>query len=370
METFQWNACFVTGIDSVDEQHHRLIDLINRFGTQVMHHDELPLAETEAVFAELAEYARFHFADEEALMEAARIDPRYVAQHRAAHASFIDEITHLKEGISASLPNAAEFLLQFLTNWLAYHILGLDQYLARQIAAIRAGATPEDAYRDHARIADPATDALLLALHGLFRQVTERNHQLVELNKTLEARVAERTLALTDANQQLDRLANTDALTGLPNRRYAMRSAASEWEASVRKGTPLACMMVDADGFKIINDAHGHDAGDAVLRALSKQLQHAIRNDDLVCRLGGDEFLVICPNTPLEGAMKLAEALRKAVAALRIPAGNGEWRGSISVGVAARTATMTTLNDLIKSADRGVYVAKRHGRNCVAISDQ
>jgi PleD family two-component response regulator len=171
----------------------------------------------------------------------------------------------------------------------------------------KAGASPEETYRDHAQTGDPATDVLLNALHGLFDQVSERNHELVELNKTLEARVAERTLALMDANQRLDEVANTDLLTGLPNRRYAMQCAASAWDTSVCESKPLACMMIDADGFKIINDTHGHDAGDAVLRALSRQLQHAVRNDDIVCRLGGDEFLVICTGTPLDGAMTLAE---------------------------------------------------------------
>jgi diguanylate cyclase (GGDEF)-like protein/PAS domain S-box-containing protein len=200
--------------------------------------------------------------------------------------------------------------------------------------------------------------------------VSERNFELVQLNKTLEARVAERTLALTNANQRLDEVANTDMLTGLPNRRYAMHCAASAWDTSIRERTPLACMMIDADGFKVINDTYGHDAGDAVLRALSLQLQHAVRNDDIVCRLGGDEFLVICTGTPLDGAMTLAESVRKEVAALCVRVGKGEWRGSISVGVAARTGTMTALGDLIKAADQGVYVAKRNGRNCVAISDQ
>lgn len=370
METFQWNACFVTGLNSVDDQHRRIVDLINRFGVLILRQDGASFAEMEALFAELADYAKYHFADEEALMESQRVDPRHVAQHRAAHAGFLDELMRLHEGVSADNRDAAKPILQFLTNWLAYHVLGSDQFMARQIGAIQRGSRPEDAYLDHARIADPATDTLLNALHGLFHQVSERNRALVLLNKTLEARVAERTLALTEANQRLDGLANTDTLTGLPNRRYAMRSAASEWETSIRKGTPLSCMMIDADGFKVINDTHGHDAGDAVLCALSKQLQDAVRNDDTVCRLGGDEFFVICADTPLDGAMKLAETIRGQVAALRVPAGKGEWRGSISVGVAARTAAMATLDDLIKAADQGVYVAKRNGRNCVAIANQ
>ena len=368
MEAFQWNHCFVTGLTDVDEQHHRLVDVINRFGDLVMRQESASSAELEAIFGELAAYAQYHFTEEDALMTAMGLDSRHVEQHRQSHASFIDEVTQLHEG--ASNQSAAKPLLQFLTQWLAYHILGSDQFMAKQIALIRSGCRPEDAYVQAAPANDPATDTLLAALNGLFQQVSERNHELMQLNKTLEARVAERTLALTDANQRLEDLANTDALTGLPNRRYALHRFAEEWNSALREGTPIACLMIDADGFKQINDTHGHDAGDAVLRALSMQLQHSLRTDDIVCRLGGDEFLIICPGTPLEGAMKLAEAIRQAVAALRVPAGTGEWRGSISVGVAARTAMMKGLEDLMKSADLGVYAAKRNGRNCVASADR
>ena len=229
---------------------------------------------------------------------------------------------------------------------------------------------PEDAYLEHSLSKDPATDTLLTALNGLFHQVSERNLGLVQLNKTLEARVAERTQALTEADQRLDDLANTDILTSLPNRRYAMRTLAMEWKKSVREGIPLACMMIDADNFKKINDTQGHDAGDPVLRALSKQLLHAVHNDDIDCRLGRDEFLIICAGTPLDGAMKLAESIRAEVATLRVPAGADEWVGSISVGVATRTTGMAGVEELLKAADLGVYAAKRDGRNCVAISQQ
>ncbi|MEI7430809.1 MAG: bacteriohemerythrin [Betaproteobacteria bacterium] len=368
METFQWNACFNTGLAEVDEQHHRLIDMINRLGILLMNQEAESVASQQAVFSELEDYTRYHFSEEEGLMEAMRLDPRYVALHRAAHASFLDEITQFRSGVSDNDCEAANAsLLQFLTHWLAYHILGSDQFMSRQIAAIRSGLQPEAAYLNHPPSQDPATDILLSALNGLFHQVSDRNHELVQLNKCLEIRISERTQALTDANQRLDDLANTDTLSGLPNRRFAIRNLAMEWENSVSQGTPLACMMIDADGFKGINDTYGHDAGDAVLRALSKELLHAVRNDDIVCRLGGDEFLIICANTSLDGSMKLAEAIRQEVAALRVPAGAGEWVGSISVGVAHRSDGMNGPEDLMKAADQGLYVAKRNGRNCVGV---
>jgi hemerythrin len=125
-------------------------------------------------------------------------------------------------------------------------------------------------------------------------------------------------------------------------------------------------MMIDADGFKAINDQYGHDAGDEVLRELSKCLRRSVRNDDIVCRLGGDEFLIICDYTDLHGAMKTAQKLRAEVAQLRVPAGNGCWVGSVSVGVAQRSPDMQFEEDLLKRADEGVYAAKNSGRDCVS----
>ena len=93
-----------------------------------------------------------------------------------------------------------------------------------------------------------------------------------------------------------------------------------------------------------------------------------MRTDDIVCRLGGDEFFAICPRTQVEGATQLAEKLRQTIAALRVPAGNGEWRGSISIGVAVRNPEMAHFEALIKAADEGVYCSKKNGRNCVSVS--
>lgn len=366
MEAFVWTTKFVTGLSEVDDQHRQLVDVINRFGELIMRREGASLQEIEAVYGKLANYAQYHFSEEESLMATMRLDARHIEQHQSAHKSFLDEVALLHSGLSANNPNAAKSLLQFLTHWLAYHILGADQFMARQMASIRSGTAAADAYLAEMPSNDPAKDTLLTALNGLFQQVSERNRELVELNRTLEARVAERTQALSEANQRLMDIANTDTLTGLPNRRYALWRFASEWEVSVRDNTPLACMMIDADGFKVINDTHGHDAGDAVLQALSAQLRHSVRTDDIVCRLGGDEFLVICAGTNIAGAMMLAENIRREVATLRVPAGNGEWLGSVSIGVAARTAAMNGIEALMKTSDLGVYTAKRKGRNCVA----
>jgi two-component system, cell cycle response regulator len=171
-------------------------------------------------------------------------------------------------------------------------------------------------------------------------------------------------LAIT--NRRLQEAALTDALTGFPNRRYAIDRIQQEWIASTRNLRPLACMLIDLDGFKQINDSHGHDVGDMVLRQAADALRLALRGQDVICRTGGDEFIVICPDTELDAAMVCGERLREAVDVLVVETGGPRLKLTISVGVAVRDASMEDVDALIKRADQGAYRAKQRGRNLVA----
>jgi hemerythrin len=364
MKPFAWDRHFETGLVKVDQQHCQLFDVINQFGC-LLTENNLAADDIEKIFTELADYARNHFQEEEILMVKAGVAQRFLNEHIGKHKDFLQEVSSMRADISPDKPDSAKYLLDFLTQWLVYHILGTDQSMARQVVAIESGGCPHEAYEAEKTEGDNATKVLLGALNNLFRIVSARNAELVKLNQSLEEKVSERTNALSQANNHLEELALTDVLTGLPNRRHAMRSLADQWEEAQRAGTPLVCTMMDADNFKVINDTHGHDAGDLVLCKLSKALQHAFRSDDIVCRLGGDEFLIICPNTDLEGGMRIAERTRKIVSELRVPVGRGAWHGSVSVGVAAQTADMKHYEELIKVADRSVYMAKQAGKNCV-----
>jgi hemerythrin len=363
-QVFVWNTYLETGLSEIDRQHQHLVDLINGFG-ELLAHDHVKSEDIEQLLAELVDYAGYHFEEEEKLMTQKAVEPRIVEQQKQEHQSFLQEVTLLHQTDLSGSAQTGKHLFDFLVNWLTYHVLGSDMSMTRQLAAIDGGKTPLSAYQDEEKQIDASTAMLLQAMKNLFHQVTLRNKQLVEFNLSLEEKVAQRTRALSDANAHLEELASTDVLTGLMNRRRALDVLRILWQKSLAQGLPLACLMIDADGFKQINDSYGHDAGDAVLCALARELTYAVRTDDFVCRLGGDEFLVICPGTDHIGAMHLAEQIHRHVSALKIPAGEGFWQGSLSIGVAVRDPAMSSYEELIKLADRSVYAAKGAGRNCV-----
>ncbi|QTQ37740.1 Diguanylate cyclase response regulator [Aromatoleum petrolei] len=188
------------------------------------------------------------------------------------------------------------------------------------------------------------------------QQEVEREHE--------EIRHFASQLAVT--NRRLHEAALTDALTGFPNRRYAIDRIQQEWSAAQRWGRPLSCMIIDLDNFKQINDTFGHDVGDEVLRSAADALRGALRGQDVVCRTGGDEFLAICPETDLPHALICAERLRSALDKLSLQAGDAHVAISASIGVAMREHWMPDVDALMKQADLGAYLAKQKGRNRVA----
>jgi diguanylate cyclase (GGDEF)-like protein len=170
---------------------------------------------------------------------------------------------------------------------------------------------------------------------------------------------------LAISNRSLQEAALTDALTGLPNRRYAIERIQQEWVTSHRSARSLACMVIDLDSFKQINDIYGHDVGDIALRLVAETLRRMLRGQDVVCRTGGDEFLVICPETSREEVIACGERLRKEIESLPITNEDQVLHLSISVGVAVRDEPMSGVSELINRADRAVLRAKRLGRNQV-----
>ncbi|MFW6223537.1 MAG: diguanylate cyclase [Spirochaetota bacterium] len=162
-------------------------------------------------------------------------------------------------------------------------------------------------------------------------------------------------------NRALLARASTDQLTGLANRYHMMAIAEYESERASRADSAYSFIIGDIDSFKHINDTHGHDCGDAILREIATRLQGAVRGQDLVARWGGEEFLVFLPDTSCEGARVLAEKLREAVCLTPFQYGNIEIDVTITLGVSSCEAA--DIETCIEQADRALYEGKRQGRN-------
>mgnify|MGYP001571135603 CR=1 FL=1 len=167
--------------------------------------------------------------------------------------------------------------------------------------------------------------------------------------------------------QELLLMASTDPLTGLLNRRRFLEQAESDFQRSQRYQHELAVVMLDIDHFKAINDSHGHFVGDQVLIAMSRATENLLRNTDILGRWGGEEFVILMPETPLAGAAILAERLREELARLTVDTTCGALRFTISAGVAARGGTDAGITDILQRADSALYAAKQHGRNRIQI---
>jgi len=172
---------------------------------------------------------------------------------------------------------------------------------------------------------------------------------------------------LAASNERLQRLALTDSLTELPNRRSAVERLEQEWALAKRGERKLSCMMVDIDHFKSINDKLGHQAGDEVLKTVANALRQSARTQDLVCRYGGEEVVVICPDADLKSASQCAERLRQKVSELKLASRSSSFSLTISVGVAERRPDMGSVDALLAHADACLYAAKAAGRNRVVV---
>ncbi len=191
----------------------------------------------------------------------------------------------------------------------------------------------------------------------------------------LSFRIAGNVLAQLDAaakelrrqKEAAELLARTDELTGMPNRRAFYEAAHHEIQRALRYGVPMTLIITDIDHFKSINDNYGHHVGDAVLQAFARTLAASIREVDLAGRWGGEEFVILMPDTTLEEALRVAERMRLAVAGAPMRAGRHSFGYTTSFGVATFSTDTPTLDVLLKRADAALYRAKELGRNRIEI---
>jgi two-component system, cell cycle response regulator len=208
-------------------------------------------------------------------------------------------------------------------------------------------------------------DGLRLGAHDYLRKPCEPTELLARVQAA--ARVKRLQDELRQRNEDLDRISRTDALTGLRNRRHVEEYLVKLTSLARRNAEPIAVLVIDIDHFKSVNDSHGHDAGDVVLREVAGRMLGSVRLEDMVGRWGGEEFLVVLPNTAAEGAAELAERLRQVVAETPCRLADGDAvQVTISVGCAA--SLMDDAGRLVRSADAAMYEAKESGRNRVVMA--
>jgi diguanylate cyclase (GGDEF)-like protein len=212
-------------------------------------------------------------------------------------------------------------------------------------------------------VTKPFNPRVLLARVNAGQRVV-RLQQQVEADKRTQREQVARLAVLT---RKLRAAAMTDPLTELPNRRYAMRRLEEEWASGNRNGAPLSAVLIDIDHFKLVNDRHGHHVGDCVLREVSELIDATTREEDVTARIGGEEFLVICPNTAADGALQCAERVRAAVEQHLFQGSDFQLSVTVSVGVATRGEGCESIDDLLQFADAATYDAKGAGRNTVRV---
>jgi two-component system, cell cycle response regulator len=219
-------------------------------------------------------------------------------------------------------------------------------------------------------IAEPDDNARLargleIGVNDYLMRPIEKNEMLARVRTQIRRR--RYTERLRDNVQMSIEMAITDALTGLHNRRYMESHLSTLVEQAASRTKPLTVLVLDIDYFKSVNDTHGHQAGDEVLREFSQRLKKSIRGIDLACRYGGEEFVVVMPETDMAVATMVAERLRRRIASEPFPIEEGMncVEITISVGLAAKTSDADTAANLLKRADQALYRAKRDGRNRV-----
>lgn len=193
-----------------------------------------------------------------------------------------------------------------------------------------------------------------------------RTRRLQQRAATLDRLVAQRTTELELANQQLKLLSNTDSLTGLLNRRALYAAAALLQAQRNRLPAALTLVLMDIDHFKKINDLHGHDTGDAVLKAVAAYLKQRLRGQDLIARWGGEEFLLLMPQTDLQQASRLVEELRLGIRQLQLPVLPAPL--SATFGISAVAQQPDALEQAVKAADLALYQGKAQGRDRVVLA--
>ncbi|MFP6616550.1 MAG: sensor domain-containing diguanylate cyclase [Candidatus Hydrogenedentota bacterium] len=218
---------------------------------------------------------------------------------------------------------------------------------------------------------DPKVGTFLLRMFRKGGTFTQREVEFCQIVSETAANAIERAdlfETIQKSNRSLERLATTDALTGLYNRRYLIEHLEDEITRAIRYKIPIACLLIDIDDFKLVNDTFGHLKGDEVLRDVSKRTLDSVRGTDIVARYGGEELIILLPQTNIDGAMNHANRLLQTISGKHYRGLPDDFVVTVSIGISLHESNDSiTADEFIKKADLALYEAKRAGKNRLVV---
>lgn len=263
-----------------------------------------------------------------------------------------------------------------------YYMLAWSILLVGALVVVlsRLGFLPVNLFTEYSTQLGSLLESILLSLALADRINTERRlrfkaqsdalHASQRANTELEQRVQERTSELEQLNQRLQQLSETDQLTGLANRRFLESRLQQEWSRCLRQQHVLTVMLLDIDFFKQVNDRYGHPAGDACLQQVARLIADGLRlASDTAARYGGEEFCLVLPETDADGAIAVAERIRRRIAGTQMASTGPAFSVTASIGLcAAIPAPDMTVEEFIRRADAALYQSKQAGRDRVTLA--
>jgi len=478
-EIFPWNNNFETGIAMIDEQHQKLVYLINKVANHFTQFSEANVI--HQVLNELSDYTLYHFQSEEKIWDEFLPEATETLQHQQTHQDFIDKIMSFREKDLLSDEKTTHELLAFLTHWLSFHILDTDRYMAHIVLAMQAGNNFSQAKEIAQNKVNHSTQLLISTILNMYDTLSSKTLKLMrEISRRQQAEERARVLQsaidtsleaifitdhqgmMMDANpafckhvnrtweqlstnnirqltpslfeqekiqqawqhtdqhghwageirtvnaqgiqeaawlslssvtntygmithysgvlssasplikekDMLEVEVNYDALTRLPNRRLFHERLKQAISRSERNKNMFAVCFLDLDGFKDVNDRYGHDAGDTLLCAVSRQIEQAIRKTDSVARIGGDEFAILLE--ALNDRDDVTSILQKVLQYIQKPIfiASDRVNVSASMGIAVYPDDSLEPKLLLTKADQAMYMAKHAGKSRIIFYHQ
>lgn len=358
-EVFPWNRNFETGIKEIDNQHKKLIELINKLADKLTQEE---VFEIEESFQELAAYAEYHFKSEEAIWKKCIKDEEIIKAHENSHVSFLPKVIEMKSRKS-SVHDTIEDILLFLIRWLAFHIIDEDKRVALIIHAINDGKNLSEAKFISE---DIMSGSMKIITETILSMYDDLSVQTIGLIRERKARVRIEK-ELKDINKKLEKLSITDQLTGLYNRRHFEDVFNRELKRAKRAKSSFSIILLDIDYFKKLNDLYGHNQGDKALLSLANCLRNVTkRANDFAFRVGGEEFAIITSDEDSVAAINIVKILQNNLKELAILNEGSDVSKylTISAGVLSLTPTEDdNIDSVMKKVDDRLYEAKKRGRD-------